>query len=314
MNGLPLQSYIEDMKQISGELKLCHQDFCNLYLVPGLQLALSLSSTPPESFPMTWAAISNDRYFPDAVDIAALTEGQPPQALMCYYGAFDAYIHNDLDGVRKGMKNVYAMTNFQFPGHHFINFFFDLIDGLAGVVLFQKLKKRKYKAQARQAMIRLESGAKEGSSDACLFQQLLGAAMTTIAWPRVPTDTVKAKFDASITQASKAGFLHLAAIGHERLGEYMFSQRDDYWSKHYLQKACALYSEWGANRKVQQMQGSFNFIDGSSVGSGFAFRGRKRAVSTGSMATRRGSIRDLGKEIAASLLDEGGSIASHFDH
>ncbi|CAB9526083.1 expressed unknown protein [Seminavis robusta] len=262
MSGLSLKAYIEDMRKIWSQLELLQQAFCNLNVVPGLQMALNLSSPLHEEFPMTWDALLKGGYFPDSMDLASLTEGQPPQALLFKFSAFERCILRDLKGLRDCMKKVSP----RFPGNHFMNLFFDVIEGMAGVALFLHRNKRKYKAQTQQAMKRLQAAAKDGSSDACIFHQLLEAIMSTVAWPRVSAANVKKRFDAAVVSSG----------------------------------ACCLYNEWGAHKKVKLMQNSYDFIQVKSSAHSYALRGRSRI----SDSSRRGSFRDLlEKEIATCVVE-----------
>ena len=45
----------------------------------------------------------------------------------------------------------------------------------------------------------------------------------------------------------------------------MLEQGDLFWAQHYLGQACALYSEWNANVKVEQMRKRYEFLDENSV-------------------------------------------------
>ena len=80
LNGLPLQAFMLELKKIAGQVKLFQQDFCNLYVVQCLQLALCLSSKDDnEPCLMTWQSIAQHEFFPDCMDLHEVTQGQPAQ-------------------------------------------------------------------------------------------------------------------------------------------------------------------------------------------------------------------------------------------
>ena len=71
----------------------------------------------------------------------------------------------------------------------------------------------------------------------------------------VSKDSKKAKdcYDAAISAASRAGFRQDAALGNELAAEYMLSNGDELWPCHYFTASHALYRDWGANAKADQL-------------------------------------------------------------
>lgn len=65
---------------------------------------------------------------------------------------------------------------------------------------------------------------------------------------------VKDAYDRAISAASRAGFSQDAALGNELAGEHFLNIGDDFWPKHYFTRANQLYSEWGAEAKVDQLK------------------------------------------------------------
>ena len=301
MNGLPLDPFMQELKKIAGQLKLFQQDFCNLYVVQCFQFASCISSKDErELFPLTWESIAQHGFFPKTMDLHKLTEGQPARTSLLYLRIFERYIMNDWSALRVELKKVFVMKSRHFPGYHFMNLFFYLIEGLAGVALFRVTKKAKFKSQAKTAIEELQSAAVDGSSDALLFLQLLKALVSTISSKKPALQEIRKKFENSISQLSRAGFLHVAAIANERLGELMATQKeeddDHHWSRHYLERAAVVYHEWGANKKVQDLQHRYDFIGKSERFTKSFSRVRLRRQDSSDTSK---SFRDLEKSLAS---------------
>ena len=78
---------------------------------------------------------------------------------------------------------------------------------------------------------------------------------------------IQEAFGKAIAVAGRSGFIQDAALGNELAGEFFFSTEDDYWARHYFTRSVALYNEWGAKAKVEQLQKSKGgLIDTSCLG------------------------------------------------
>jgi len=81
----------------------------------------------------------------------------------------------------------------------------------------------------------------------------------------------------AITQLTRSGFVHYAAMANELAGIHMLKVSDEDWSSYYLLRAAKDYGEWGAIVKVEQLTKKHSSIDLSSArnpSQSMAFRGR----------------------------------------
>lgn len=51
--------------------------------------------------------------------------------------------------------------------------------------------------------------------------------------------------------------MHDAAVANEQAGRHFLKVHDLYWAKHYLTTAKALYADWNATAKVNDMEAEF---------------------------------------------------------
>lgn len=73
-------------------------------------------------------------------------------------------------------------------------------------------------------------------------------------------DKVRITFKASISLASRCGFVHHAALASKRAGQYFLQQKDIYWTEHHLTNSHQLYADWDAAAKVRQMERTYQSL------------------------------------------------------
>jgi histidine kinase len=99
----------------------------------------------------------------------------------------------------------------------------------------------------------LTAWTKKGDPNTLHLVYLLDAEVVATKKNVLPLD-VQRMYHQSISQARRVGFIQDAALANERLGEYFLSKQDHDWAQYYLQNAKVLYYDWGAKKKVQQME------------------------------------------------------------
>jgi hypothetical protein len=107
---------------------------------------------------------------------------------------------------------------------------------------------------------------------------LLKAQVLTATVPK-KRETIMALFHQSITKSRRLGFLHDAALGNELLGKYCIFMCDYDSARSYLERAKALYFDWGAFKKVKQMELQYGNLVGNEVSIDLlstAIKGRSR--------------------------------------
>ena len=305
MTGLPLKTYLQDMQKFAEQLKLCMQDFLLCYVGAPFRSAQVLASTTATttegdgmdedtSSVVTWKSLEVQNFFNDGFPVDVVVKGQPAESYILWWRIFTQYILREYDEVGVALDEVLKVKLQFMPGFHYVNIVFILMKGLAGVALHKKTKKLQFRKRQRFWKIATEASewliesSKTGSVDCLVTLRLLEAEMATTQHrrkQRFTKEEIKIKFEEALSQLSRAGLTHYAAIANERLGEYMIEQQNDqFWGEHYLNQAAKLYNEWGASRKVRLMSRDYKFIVlenivGGSNMKGASLRGRARSSS-----------------------------------
>ncbi|CAB9519522.1 Transcriptional regulator [Seminavis robusta] len=124
-----------------------------------------------------------------------------------------------------------------------------------GVTLFamaHKTRKRKYGSLARKQWSLIKTWAKKGNPNVSHYDCLLNAENEVFAGRYGKGESL---FQKGIAMASRAGFIMDAALGSERCADFLLSKMKDQEGASYrMQEAVRYYKEWGAQRKVEQME------------------------------------------------------------
>ena len=104
----------------------------------------------------------------------------------------------------------------------------------------------------------LQSWVTKGNPNTRHLVYLLDAAYLSTRKGR--DHEVQPMFDKSIAVARRAGFVHEAALANELAGVYFLNKLDTDWASVYLQRAKAMYTDWGASAKVEQMDAKYGFL------------------------------------------------------
>ena len=126
--------------------------------------------------------------------------------------------------------------------------------GLTLSLMVRKTGKRKYKVKAKAFTEEMQKIMKSRGLNSLHRYLMMQANLEACVDRGNRENQVKEAFDKAISAASRAGFLHDAALGNELVGEYFLSIGNSFWCKHYFTKAYELYSEWGALAKVKLLK------------------------------------------------------------
>jgi predicted ATPase len=123
----------------------------------------------------------------------------------------------------------------------------------------------------------LQSWVAKGNPNARHLAYLLDAVY--LSTQKGKDDEVKRMYDKSIALARRGGFVHDAALANEFAGVYFLNKLDTDLASLYLQRSKALYTDWGASAKVEQMDAKYGFLvetDSSSSPRSLSVAGRSR--------------------------------------
>jgi predicted ATPase len=133
-----------------------------------------------------------------------------------------------------------------------------MVEGLACLALYkQGMRKQNLVRVAARNLKQLDRLSKS-ATEYCLGKfTLLEAEFSSLSL-RNHRDTVR-KYTLAVAFADSRASLFQGAIAHERFGRYLNESGDKLEALEHLRKACSLYEEWNAYRKVNMLQAE---IDG----------------------------------------------------
>ena len=123
---------------------------------------------------------------------------------------------------------------------------------LSCYVIAQRTGKAKYKSESKSIHKTFKGWVKQGNPNIKHWDHLLDAESAVLR--RRNKDVIKS-YKSAVSIAKSGGYIHDAAIGCERWGEYMLtvvSDREE--AKTCLKESLRLWREWGALGKVQRMK------------------------------------------------------------
>ena len=179
-----------------------------------------------------------------------MTKGMRLCAIFCDYEK----------GSKLCMEHGYDWAK-KFPG---VSIFMEAMfcGGLCSFAAAQELKQRKSRKHLRscrryrrfgdRVLATIASWVRKGNPNVKHHEALLLAEKAALCgkW-----QLAERNFQAAISMAARIGFMHDAAISYERYGLFMLHIINDReGGAFYLEKAAQYYADWGAVRKVRQLE------------------------------------------------------------
>ena len=110
-------------------------------------------------------------------------------------------------------------------------------------------RKRKHKKMAIYRHKLLKTWARKGNPNVIHLDLFLDAERAVL---ERKVEVALKKYREAVVIAVRGGFIHHAALFHERLGDYEWNElRDAKEAAYHYQESIKLFDEWGATRKVQ---------------------------------------------------------------
>ena len=128
-----------------------------------------------------------------------------------------------------------------------------------------RITARKARRHARKYIKKLSLWVKQGEPNVQHMLLILKAEQSHVGRNGANKDdhvrNVQKAYDTAISVSARSGFLQNAALANERAGLYFLEkQNDDDWAQLYIGRAYQLYSEWGAEAKLDQMRRIYPFL------------------------------------------------------
>lgn len=173
---------------------------------------------------------------------------------------FNAIVLGDCDKIELALRNVLTRPkkSRKCDGMHASNVFLTFLGGLAGIELLRSMKKEKKKRNpTKRQCTRVVQGSicwltrlsRQGAINCVGILHLLNAENASLR-SNANAQTTRSLYDLAISQLSKTGFNHFAALANERAGACMLENRDQNWAQHCLSRAAKRHKELGASVKV----------------------------------------------------------------
>lgn len=249
---MPLEPFVSNLRVFEGQMRLVGNDFGLAVILLILQLALNLRGEVEDPLTLSWGRIKHDLNFD--VNSTQGINNRFVNLCLSYSQLFNAYILGDLKLAHQASK----VTGFErVMGNHFCNTIHAFYDGMLYLALCRQTKRQHYRRIATRVVRRLSSLAKSRPVNVVPLLSLLQAEEASLLSTSevIRRNKVIKLYDLSIKQLVRGGFVHYAAIANERAAEYVANACGDRERElEYLQRAHALYLEWGALAKTRAME------------------------------------------------------------
>lgn len=212
---------------------------------PFRRLVLNLVGQNEDAAVLTGAAMEEEGYLEEwtlTKNCFAVRSFHLCKMILAYYfGEYEeAAKHSRAQGSRDHASFVLLPIRFLFQG----------------LIELSRAKTRgpcRHRRRARKYVRIFEGWVKRGAVNCHHMLRILGAELLP-SQAMSDAREVQDAFDEAIAASLKLGFLHHSALSNERAGLYFASIDDNLWAATSLQRAYALYDEWGAVAKVKQME------------------------------------------------------------
>jgi hypothetical protein len=276
--GLPLQPYVEDMKQFCKQLKLLKQQQCVALMSPFWQLALNLMGKAEDPRVLSGEAMDRESFI-KSEDLGDRDQGVAMSNLRFVLLVL-AYVFQDIDELEKRLQEGALFGSGVITGTHFLNYFDVLFTGLASFSVYRATGKRKHRKRAKQTLTSMKDLVKTRGINCHPMYKLLYAENKSLGQD---IEGTRKCYDEAISTFARCGFIHLEAIACERAGDHMAASSDSFWSQTYYSRSQVRYLEWGASAKAELLSTDHNlrnFEFKKKVQMHITMRGKRRYSAT----------------------------------
>lgn len=205
---------------------------------------------------------------------------------MCMMNLQRACLFGELEMAEQIIQELSELPNFDYSVLRTI-----MRDSMIGLVYLRLAKstgKKKYRDKGRKIVEEFETYAKHGSVNSHHMLMLLRAEDHAISASSGDWKATSSKYDEAIKSACRSGFTSHEALANELAGRYFFRLGKDRpkdsgimdQAKRHISRAMALYKEWGAEAKVEQLESEFPMFQPSKVLQGVNIKARRRFSKT----------------------------------
>lgn len=124
---------------------------------------------------------------------------------------------------------------------------------LSCYVVAQRTGQARYLKEAKGIHKTFKGWVKQGNPNLAHWLLLLDAESAALRRGRKKKQEVVDKYESAVSVAKEGGYYHDAAIGYERLGEYLLQHSEEQEAGVKLKQSLGLWREWGAVGKAERM-------------------------------------------------------------
>jgi len=274
-------------------------------VLPSLQLALNLTGQSKDPLVITWESIGHHTLGVFAKSLSQTDFKSPAYLNLCYCQLFNAYIFNDTSRQYTTLEEIYSLPLQRVSvKSHFVNTFYQFLDGLVAVTLLKNHKKagRRIKKILKESLAGIHQKVERKHINCVAMLTFLEAEVESLVKKTTKNDSTIAQYRLAISQFARTGCTHWNAMANERLADFLrVTVKDAEESKYYYSQAIQMYKEWNAVEKVKRLGHERNIHSQFSTHHGSALRGKERFLEEQGVnnQSRRTDI----AELQASLQD-----------
>ena len=271
--GLPLGPLEKDARAYCRQMHEYKQELAYMEVLPLWQGIMNLMGRSDDPLVLSGEALDQEEFLRDAEERCIPTATQKVYLMrlqLAYYFGDINLASKMLEACEKLMATITA---------HMVYEVYTFFRGLIYLEQARRTKRRKFKKKARSAITKMEKWVNDRGVNCVHKLWLLEAEYATLGGAKGSRrEKIRSAYDSSISTASRAGFLHDAALANERAGIWFQTLGDNFWASSYLSRAYELYREWGAEAKADQLNRSRNlgFASSSRESCSGHFKGKSR--------------------------------------
>ena len=246
--GLPLKTVESDCRRYCLQMKRLNSEQAVQNISMVWQGTLNLLGRTSDPLELAGEAI------PDLEDFKSLLTIESGVSLLPYIQCCLCAILGSYEkGAELALANEYRMRKAG-PGI-FMNMHDTFVRGLCLFAMARKTKQRKYTVAAKRAFGEIRKLTRKEDPNVLHYEKLFEAELCAL---KGNLDTAEILYQRALNLATRAGFLHDAAIANERCADFFLHERkckEDALYK--MEEACKLYDEWGCRIKVDMLRDEY---------------------------------------------------------
>jgi hypothetical protein len=254
--GRPLNLVHADMLDFTAQMKIYSQETTYQMSLPHWQFALiMMSGSAPETTRLSGEIMVYDKMMKHLLetkhvylqDVTRMNQ----MLLAFYFGDYQLawdMVEATRDFEKTNLAHVLVSRRVFFVG-------------MTAFCLARSSTNRVWKQRGARAIMQLKTWLVGGNVNCIHMVHLLEAEEEVLRYgSKDKTEIVLPKFQVALSMASRAGFIHDAALAAERTAEYLsagtaaWQSDSSFRVRDYIELAITSYTEWGALAKVDQLK------------------------------------------------------------